>query len=66
MSMFLAFFVDQIQEISCYTFKKLVEKFKQKSSLWSSLTSAIEWVPLSSWDQFYYLLYYREMPPETG
>ncbi len=66
MSMFLAFFVDQIQESSCYTFKKLVEKFKQKSSLWSSLTSAIEWVPMTSWDQFYYLLYYREMPPESG
>ncbi|NOT78713.1 MAG: hypothetical protein HOP07_06875 [Bacteriovoracaceae bacterium] len=33
MSMFLAFLVDQIQEISCYTFKKLIEKYEQKIPL---------------------------------
>ena len=66
MSMLLAFFIDQIQEISCFTFKKLVEKFKQKSYLWRSLASGIEWVQFSDWDQFYYLLYYGEMPPESG
>ncbi|NOT80798.1 MAG: hypothetical protein HOP07_17570 [Bacteriovoracaceae bacterium] len=32
MSMFLAFFVDQIQEISCYTFKKLVEKLSKNQA----------------------------------
>lgn len=66
MSMFLAFLVDQIQEISCYTFKKLIEKYEQKSRLWRKLESGFEFLQLSSWDQFYYRMYYNEMPPETS
>lgn len=30
MSMFLAFLVDQVQELSCFTFKKLLEKIEQR------------------------------------
>lgn len=66
MSMFLAFFVDQIQEISCYTFKKLVEKFEQKSRLWRKFESCFEMLEFTDWDQFYYRMYYQEMPPSTG
>jgi hypothetical protein len=66
MSMFLAFFVDQIQELSCYVFKKLLEKIEHKTHLWNKFSSAIEWIEFSDWDQFYYRLYYNEMPPQTG
>lgn len=66
MSMFLAFLVDQIQELSCYVFKKLLEKIEFKTHLWNKFSSAIEWVEFSDWDQFYYRLYYNEMPPETS
>ncbi|NOT80318.1 MAG: hypothetical protein HOP07_15085 [Bacteriovoracaceae bacterium] len=66
MSMFLAFLVDQIQEISCYTFKKLIEKYEQKSRLWKKLESGFEFLEFSSWDQFYYRMCYNEMPPSSG
>ncbi|NOT80886.1 MAG: hypothetical protein HOP07_18020 [Bacteriovoracaceae bacterium] len=64
--MFLAFLVDQIQEISCYTFKKLIEKYEQKSRLWKKLESGFEFLEFSSWDQFYYRMCYNEMPPSSG
>lgn len=66
MSMFLAFFVDQIQENSCYTFKKLVEKVKQKSYLWMKFEGAFTFIEFTNWDQFYYRLYYGVMPPTSG
>jgi hypothetical protein len=66
MSMFLAFLVDQIQELSCLTFKKLVQKFKQKSRMWRKFDICFEMIEFTDWDQFYYRLYYNEMPPQTG
>ena len=66
MSMFLAFLIDQVQELSCYTFKKLIEKLEQKTRLWNKLASGFEWLVFTDWDQFYYRLYYGVMPPETG
>jgi hypothetical protein len=64
--MFLAFLVDQIQELSCLTFKKLVQKFKQKSRMWRKFDICFEMIEFTDWDQFYYRLYYNEMPPQTG
>jgi hypothetical protein len=66
MSMFLAFLVDQIQELSCFTFKKLIEKYEQKSRLWRKFDIYFEVLEFTDWDQFYYRLYYQEMPPQTG
>lgn len=66
MSMFLAFLVDQIQELSCFTFKKLLEKFEQKSRMWRIMDIHFQMVEFRDWDQFYYRLFHEEMPPETG
>lgn len=66
MSMFLAFLVDQIQEMSCFTFKKLLRKFEQKSRMWRMVDIHFEMVEFSDWDQFYYRLFFEEMPPETS
>lgn len=64
--MFLAFLIDQVQELSCYTFKKLIEKFEQKSRMWNKFASAFEWFVFTSWDQFYYRVQFGKMPPETS
>jgi len=53
MSMYLAFFVDQIQEISCIKFKKILEKFGSKKLLWSTLTGGLDWLAFDSWDEVY-------------
>jgi hypothetical protein len=53
MSMYLAFFVDQIQEISCLKFKKILDIFGQKKLLWSTLTGSLDWLELNTWDEIY-------------
>lgn len=66
MSMFLAFLVDQIQEMSCYAFKRLIDKFGSRSSLWRMFEKYFDSLVFKSWDQMYYRLYFKEMPPETS
>jgi hypothetical protein len=66
MSMFLAFLIDQIQELSCFTFKKVLEKFEQKSRMWRIMDIHFQMVEFSDWDQFFYRLFHEEMPPETS
>jgi hypothetical protein len=66
MSMFVAFLIDQVQELSCYTFKKLIEKFEQKSRLWRMLDIHFLMVEFIDWDQLYYRLQFGKMPPETS
>ena len=39
MLMMLAFFVDQVQELSCHLFKKARAKFKSRTSLWETIRS---------------------------
>jgi hypothetical protein len=53
MSMYLAFFVDQIQEISCLKFKKILEQIGSKRLLWTTLTGSLDWVEFDSWDEIY-------------
>ena len=53
MSMYLAFFIDQIQEISCIKFKKILEKFGSKKLLWTTLTGGLDWLAFESWDEIY-------------
>lgn len=66
MSMFLAFLIDQVQELSCFTFKKLLEKFEQRSYLFKKLEGAFTYIEFTDWDQFYYRLYYGAMPPSSS
>ena len=66
MSMFLAFLIDQVQELSCFTYKKLIEKFGQKSHLWNFFDRQFTMIEFTDWDQFYYRLHYGEMPPESS
>ena len=53
MSMFLAFLVDQIQEISCLSFRKLVKYMSSRSSTWEKLRACLELEKLAGWDDFY-------------
>ena len=66
MSMFIAFLIDQVQELSCYTFKKLVDKYEQRTRMWNKLKIHFEMLDFFDWDQFYYRVFYVEMPPETS
>jgi len=53
MSMFLAFLVDQIQEISCLSFRKLVKYLSTRSSIWEKLKGCLELEKIADWDDFY-------------
>lgn len=53
LSMFLAFLVDQIQEISCMKFRKILEKFGSKKLLWHTLCGGIDWLEFKCWDEIY-------------
>lgn len=59
MSMFLAFLVDQVQELSCLKFRKILSYLESKSRVWEGISSAIDWVTLESWDTFYDMLIYE-------
>jgi hypothetical protein len=50
MLMMLAFFVDQVQELSCNLFKKAREKFKSRTSLWEKIRSMFNELFINSWD----------------
>ncbi len=65
-SMFLAFLVDQIQELSCFAFKKVLEKYERRSALWRAFDRCFDMIEFSSWDQLYYRLFFKEMPPESS
>jgi hypothetical protein len=53
MSMFLAFLIDQVQELSCLVFKKVLEKYERKSALWRAFDRCFDMIEFSDWDQFY-------------
>ncbi len=66
MSMFLAFLIDQVQELSCFVFKKILEKYERRTALWRAFDRCFDMIEFSSWDQFYYRLFYKEMPPDMS
>jgi hypothetical protein len=53
MLMMLAFFVDQVQELSCALFKQARLKFKSRTSLWDSMRSIFMYYHLLNWDDLY-------------
>lgn len=50
MLMMLAFFVDQVQELSCHLFKKARAKFKSRTSLWERIRGLFTGYLINSWD----------------
>jgi hypothetical protein len=54
MLMMLAFFVDQVQELSCYLFKKARAKFKSRTSLWHAIRGLFKHYLVSSWDDLFH------------
>jgi len=53
MLMMLAFFVDQIQELSCQLFKKARAKFKSRTSLWEKIKGMFQSFFIESWDDIF-------------
>lgn len=53
MLMMLAFFVDQVQELSCQLFKKARAKFKSRTSLWEKIKSMFKEFFIESWDDIF-------------
>ena len=53
MLMMLAFFVDQVQELSCHLFKKARANFKSRTSLWETIRNLFKQFFLLSWDDLF-------------
>lgn len=53
MLMMLAFFVDQVQELSCHLFKKARAKFKSRISLWDKMRGMFKEFLIGSWDDLF-------------
>jgi hypothetical protein len=53
MLMMLAFFVDQVQELSCHLFKKARANFKSRTSLWETIRSLFKQFFILSWDDLF-------------
>lgn len=53
MLMMLAFFVDQVQELSCQLFKKARAKFKSRTSLWEQIKGMFRGFLIESWDDLF-------------
>jgi hypothetical protein len=50
MLMMLAFFIDQVQELSCDLFKKARAKFKSRTSLWDKIRGMFKEYLIETWD----------------
>jgi hypothetical protein len=58
MLMMLAFFVDQVQELSCHMFKKARAKFKSRTSLWERMRGKFFNFLIKSWDDLFQAIIY--------
>jgi hypothetical protein len=58
MLMMLAFFVDQVQELSCHLFKKARKKFKSRTSLWETVRGLFRHYLIESWDDLFNSIIY--------
>jgi hypothetical protein len=63
MLMMLAFFVDQVQELSCQLFKKARAKFKSRTSLWDKMKSMFKELLIISWDDLFNGIVYGHTNP---
>ena len=53
MMMFIAFMIDQIQLMSCETFKKVMKKVGRRSYLVRKLIGQVQMAVFKDWHQFY-------------
>lgn len=53
MSMFLAFYIDQIQMLSCRVFNKLKNASGSWRRVWDRILSGFDWIELTSWTEYY-------------
>ena len=61
--MMLAFFIDQVQELSCQLFKSARAKFRSRTSLWEKMRSLFKEYLIESWEDLYNSIAYgRETP----
>lgn len=58
MLMMLAFYVDQVQEISCHLFKKARAKFNSRTSLWGKMRGMFEEHFIHSWEDLFNAIAY--------
>ena len=65
LNMFLAFFVDQVQELSCESFKKLRSEFSLRMTF-EKVRAAIEFAELVNWENLYVLLIEGLAPSNTS
>jgi hypothetical protein len=61
--MMLAFFVDQVQELSCHLFKKARAKFKSRTSLWENMRALFCHYSILSWDDLFNAIAYGANKP---
>lgn len=68
--MMLAFFVDQVQELSCQLFKKARAKFKSRTSLWDKIRRLFMEYLIDSWDDLFNVIAYKQqdikLTPDTS
>jgi hypothetical protein len=53
MLMMLSFYLDQVQELCCFIFKKARAKFKSRTSLWERIKSLFTSFLIESWDDLF-------------
>lgn len=58
MLMLMAFFIDQIQELSCSLFKKARAKFRSRTSLWDRTKSMFKELLINKWDDLFNAIAY--------
>jgi len=63
MLMMLAFFVDQVQELSCQLFKQARAKFKSRTSLWEKIKGMFKEFFIESWDDLFNSIAYGHTNP---
>ena len=61
--MFIAFYIDQLQYLSCTTFKRVVDKLGAKTYIWRKLKGLIELIALPNWE-ITYGIYLKEVKLE--
>lgn len=70
MLMMLAFFVDQVQELSCHLFKKARAKFKSRTSLWDKIQRMFNEFFIHSWEDVFNGIAYgcvgHDLTPNTS
>lgn len=70
MLMFLAFAIDQLQQISCVFFQAALKKVRTRARLWRKIQSRFETYYINSWQDLFESIAYRHqgatLTPDTS